>query len=140
MLNEKELLRIKEAISQAEKSTSGEIRVCVAKKCKGSALQAAVKKFHETKMDATQLRNAVLVYVCPEAQKAAIIGDMGINKIAHENFWDTALNDMLTYFKQGKIAEGICQGVQKVGELIKVHYPISENDINELSDDVIVEK
>lgn len=140
MLNEKELLRIKEAISQAEQSTSGEIRVCVAKKCKGTALQAAVKKFNETKMNATALRNAVLIYVCPGSQKTAIIGDKGINEIADDSFWDDALNAMMHHFKRGELADGICKGVQKVGELIKNHYPISENDINELSDEIIVEE
>lgn len=140
MLNNSQLEQIAKAICNAEKMTSGEIRVCVAKKCTGNPLHAAAKKFREMKMDKTQLRNAVLVYVCPNHHKTAIIGDKGIHEIAKEGFWDDVLQEMLNHFKKNDMVEGICQGVGRVGELIKARYPVSENDINELSNEVILEE
>lgn len=140
MLNKEELNKISASIRSAENQTSGEIRVYVAKRCKGDPLENAVAKFHQLKMDTTELRNAVLIYVCPDAHKAAIVGDSGIHEAADASFWDDALNDMFTYFQRGMIVDGICRGVEKVGELIKLRYPISENDVNELSDDVILEE
>lgn len=140
MLNTSERSQITNAIRNAESMTSGEIRVCVAKSCKSNPLDAAAKKFHALNMHATQLRNAVLIYVCPHDHKTAIIGDEGINKIAKEGFWDNVLQEMLQHFKKNNIAEGICQGVERVGELIKTSYPISDDDVNELSDDVILEE
>lgn len=139
MLNKAELQRIKEAIQRAESHTSGEIRVCVARQCKGDPLEAAFKKFHQLKMDTTQLRNGVLIYVSPSHHKAAIFGDQGIHEAVNGGFWNEALEKMVAYFKKGEIVEGICQGVQKAGELIKSRYPVSENDINELGDEVILE-
>ena len=47
---------------------------------------------------------------------------------------------MLSYFKNERICDGICQGVGKVGELIKARYPVMENDVNELCDDVILDE
>lgn len=140
MLNRDELNQITEAIRRAESHTSGEIRVCVAKQCKGDALKAAYIKFHQLKMDSTQLRNGVLIYLSPSDHKAAILGDKAINDVVRSDFWDDALNEMLAFFREGRITEGICKGVDKVGELIKVQYPVSENDINELSDEVILEE
>lgn len=140
MLNSDQLQQVAQAIRNAESFTSGEIRVCVAKRCKGEPLQAAAAKFAQLKMDATQLRNAVLIYVCPADHKAAIFGDTGICEAAAGGFWDNALGEMLHCFKNEMIAEGICRGVDKVGELIKARYPVSENDVNELSDDVILEE
>lgn len=140
MLNKEELQRITESIQNAESYTSGEIRVCVARQCKGDPLMAALNKFRQLKMDTTQLRNGVLIYVAPSHHKAAIIGDEGINSTVNSDFWNEAMEKMLSYFKKGEIAEGICKGVGKVGELIKSRYPISENDINELGDDVILEE
>ena len=55
-------------------------------------------------------------------------------------FWDDALEEMLACFRRGEITDGICKGVGKVGELIKALYPVSDNDINELSDEVILEE
>ncbi len=139
MLNKKEIQQITESIQRAESHTSGEIRVCVTRKCKGDPLEAAFRKFHQLKMDATQLRNGVLIYVSPSHHKVAIFGDRGIHDAINGGFWDEALEKMVFHFKKGDIAEGICKGVGKVGELIKSRYPISENDINELGDEVILE-
>ena len=140
MLTHEELNSIVESIRAAEGKTSAEIRVCIAGKCKEDPLDAAYKKFKQLKMDTTELRNAVLIYVAPDDHKAAVIGDSGIDEAAKEGFWDSVLEDMFSHFKNGSICEGICRGVGKVGELIKVRYPILENDINELCDDVILDE
>jgi len=140
MLNKEELDKITEAIRSAESHTSGEIRVCVVKKCKGDPLEAAFIKFHQLKMNNTHLRNGVLIYLSPSDHKVAILGDKGINDAVRNDFWDDALEEMLTCFRRGETTEGICKGVGKVGELIKTLYPVSENDINELSDEVILEE
>lgn len=140
MLNKEELQRISESIRLAENHTSGEIRVCVARQCKGDPLEAALKKFYRLKMDTTKLRNAVLIYVSPSEHKAAIIGDQSIHEAVNGVFWDEALEKMVTHFKKEEITEGICKAVGKVGELIKSRYPASENNINELDDEVILEE
>ncbi|MDO5665211.1 MAG: TPM domain-containing protein [Bacteroidia bacterium] len=140
MLNQEELNRVVESIRAAESQTSAEIRVCVARKCKESPLDAAYKKFKQLKMDTTALRNSVLIYVAPDDHKVAVIGDSGIDEVAKDGFWDLVLEDMLSYFKDERICDGICQGVGKVGELIKARYPILENDVNELSDEVVFDE
>lgn len=140
MLNRDELDKIRQSIRDAELHTSAEIRVCVVKQCKGDPLEAAFRKFHQLKMNATQLHNGVLIYLSPNDHKTAILGDKGINEVAGDNFWDEAVKAMITHFKRDEFAEGICKGVQSVGELIQAHYPISKNDINELSDEVILEE
>lgn len=140
MLNKEERQRIVESIQLAESHTSGEIRVCVVRQCKGDPLEAALKKFHQLKMDTTLLRNGVLIYVAPSSHKAAILGDEGIHDAADGGFWDEALEKMCAYFKKEEIAEGICKGVEKIGKLIKSRYPVSENDVNELGDEVIMEE
>lgn|SRR5690554_6521441 len=139
MLKKEELNKITTAIRDAESHTSGEIRVCVAKHCKGDPLEAASLKFHKLKMSETRFRNGVLIYVAPADHKAAIFVDEGIaNETGTPDFWDDTLEEMLAFFKKEEITRGICQAVTKVGELIKSRYPASENDLNELGDEVII--
>ena len=139
MLSEQEITRVKEAIHAAEKQTSGEIRVCITKHCKGDPTEYATKKFRSLKMGKTELHNAVLIYVCPDDHKAAIIGDYGINSVITAGFWDSALAEMFFHFRENAIAEGICKGIAIVGDLIKEKYPYSENDKNELRDEIVVD-
>lgn len=141
MLKKDELDKISESIRFAESNTSGEIRVYVAKHCKGAPLEKAYKIFHQLKMDSTTLRNGVLIYVALSDQKAAIYADEGINTFIQEpDFWQETLDLMLSYFKKGLLSEGICKGVDKAGEVLKARFPVSENDINELDNEVIIEE
>lgn len=140
ILQKEELNHISASIKHAESHTSGEIRVCVAKHCKGEPIDAAWKKFRQLKMHATQQRNGVLIFVSPSDHKAAIVGDKGIHDAARDDFWEEALNEMFSFFRNGQIAEGISKGVEKVGELIKTQFPALENDVNEHGDEVILEE
>jgi uncharacterized membrane protein len=141
MLKREELNKISESIRFAESNTSGEIRVYIAKHCKGAPLETAYKVFHQLKMNETDLRNGVLIYLSPSDHKAAIYADEGINsQINESDFWKDTLDLMLSYFKKDLIADGICKGVGKVGEVIKSRFPVSENDINELDNEVIIEE
>ena len=139
-LQKEELNHISASIRNAESHTSGEIRICVTRQCKRDPLDAAWKKFKKMKMEETQRRNGVLIFVSPDDHKAAIVGDKGIHDAAQDNFWEDALAEMLSLFRKGLIAEGISKGVEKVGELIKTQFPTMENDVNELGDEVILEE
>jgi uncharacterized membrane protein len=87
-------------------------------------------------MHKTKLRNGVLFYLALEDHKFAILGDAGINNVVQENFWDDIKEHMAAKFKEGKISEGIIEGVKMAGNQLKQHFPIQKNDINELPDDI----
>jgi uncharacterized membrane protein len=95
VFNEEEQQRIRTAIEDAEKHTSGQIRVCIEKTCSEDVLDRAAKYFHKLDMHKTKLRNGVLIYLATVDRKFAIIGDSGINKIVPGNFWDDTKEDML---------------------------------------------
>lgn len=141
MLNKKKLDIISEVIRKAESHTSGEIRVYVARHCKGEPLETAFKIFHKLGMDNTQLRNGVLIYVSVADHKAAIFADEGINEtVGKQELWNEILNMMLSHFKNNEIKLGISKGVEKVGEQLKIYYPIGDDDKNELDNEVIIEE
>ena len=62
---EKEKELISESIREAEKNTSGEIRVHIESKCTGDVMDRAAYLFQKLKMHETKLRNAVLFYLAP---------------------------------------------------------------------------
>lgn len=140
MLSKKELLLVKDAIRDAERFTSAEIRVCVARRCTKDPFQRACIKFEKLKMYETALRNSVLIYVAPTDNKVAIVGDSGITKITPPNFWNSVLYEMLPLLKDNLICLGICLGVKKVGELMKELYPADSENPNELSNEVIFDE
>lgn len=124
------------AVQQAEKDTSGEIRIHVENLCKQEVLDRAAEVFAELKMHKTALRNGVLVYIALENKKLAIIGDAGINAKVPTDFWDNIKNRMVEQFRAGKVCDGICEAVQEAGKQLKQYFPCQEDDVNELPDEI----
>jgi Predicted membrane protein len=138
--SEEEKKQITDAIAQAEHNTSGEIRLHVEGNCKIDVLDRAAYVFGKLDMQKTKQRNGVLFYLAVYDRKFAILGDAGINKVVPENFWDKIKETILTFFKQGKFAEGLSQGILMAGEQLKANFPYQSNDVNELPDEISFEK
>ena len=137
LFTDEEEQRVREAIADAEKCTSGEMRVCIEKTCSEEVLDRAAKYFYQLDMDKTKLRNGVLIYVAMVDRKFAIIGDAGINQVVAPDFWDSTKEDMLNHFKTGDIVEGIVTGIKIAGNQLGKYFPHDLNsDTNELNDDV----
>jgi len=136
LFNEEEQLRIRRAIEDAERHTSGQIRVCIEKTCSESPLDRAAKYFHQLDMHKTKARNGVLIYLATVDRKFAIIGDRGLNKLVPKNFWDDVKEEMLNHFKFGDLVEGIVTGLKISGEHLQKYFPHKDGGQNELPDDI----
>jgi len=136
MLAENEKLKVTNAIKEAEKNTSGEIRVHIENHCKGNILDRASEVFAILNMHKTALRNGVLFYIALKDKKFAILGDAGINHKVPSNFWDAIKEQMQILLKEGKTADALASGIAQAGVALKSHFPYETDDINELSDEI----
>ncbi|WP_422090234.1 TPM domain-containing protein [Tenacibaculum ovolyticum] len=135
-LSLKEEEEIVNAIRQAERNTSGEIRVHIEKTTTISHYDRALEVFQKLKMFNTKEQNAVLIYLAVEDHKFVIYGDKGIDAVIADDFWDTTRNIMQEEFKQGNFTQGIVKGVLKAGNELKTHFPWQIDDENELSNEI----
>lgn len=135
--NSQEEERIMHAINMAENRTSGEIRICIEKKCKDDVIKQATKRFAELGMQKTTLKNGVLIFLAIEDHKFAIIGDEGINQKVPENFWQETKDLMADFFKTGQFVDGLIAGIDRAGRQLKTFFPRSDDDINELPNEVV---
>jgi uncharacterized membrane protein len=135
---DKELL--KEAIAQAEGTTSGEVVLSICKHIKGDAYEEAKEFFKAKGLYKTALRNGVLIRLAYKDHKITILGDEGINAVIPEDFWEDVIAHMVNRFRQGDYTGGLQEGILMVGEKLQHHFPhAGEDDINELGDDIHVE-
>lgn len=127
---------IVQAILQAEKNTSGEIRVHIESHTQLDHYERAKEIFHILKMDNTKEGNGVLLYVAVNDRKFSICGDKGIDEVVPESFWESTKELIQTHFKAGNFKEGILQGVRKAGTELEKHFPWLHGDTNELSNEI----
>ena len=135
-LTQTEEQAVVEAIRLAETATSGEIRVHIEKTTSMAAYDRALEVFSILKMDETQLKNGVLIYVAVNDKAFAICGDKGINDLVPGNFWDTTKEIMMSHFKNGDFKQGLIDGITKAGEQLKTYFPCQDDDANELSNEI----
>ncbi|TNJ42578.1 TPM domain-containing protein [Tamlana fucoidanivorans] len=136
-LTPEEEQEIVEAIRLAELNTSGEIRVHIEKTLQGKdANHRALDLFYALKMDNTKLQNAVLIYIAVEDKTFVIYGDKGINNVVENDFWNCTKDIMQSHFKKGLFKQGLVEGILRSGERLKQHFPYSDDDINELTNEI----
>ncbi|MDQ5858947.1 MAG: TPM domain-containing protein [Acidobacteriota bacterium] len=128
--------RIVAAIADAERKSSGEIRVHVTGRKPEDLEARARRRFELLGMTKTADRNGVLLYIAPAVRRFQILGDEGIHEKAGPDFWKEVAAEMEERFRRGEFTDGIVRGVEKVGEILARHFPRSREDRDELPDTV----
>ncbi len=129
--------KLQSAIREAERGTSGEIRVFISRFACSDPLADGRKEFDRLGMNRTPLRNAVLLYFAPESQRFAIIGDESIHLRCGEGFWKAVAGEMETLLRQGDISGAILAGIRRTGAELSLHFPRHAGDRNDLPNSVV---
>ena len=98
---------IVDAITAAEKETSGEVRIFVESKNPFvDPLDRAKEIFAKLQMQKTKHRNAVLLYIATDHKQLALFADEGIYTALGKSYWDNAVKNMITHFTGNNIVTG----------------------------------
>ncbi|HNS14804.1 MAG TPA: TPM domain-containing protein, partial [Syntrophorhabdaceae bacterium] len=101
--------------------------------------QRAVKAFYENGLYKTRENTGVLFFISLLERKVWVLADKGI----HEKIRQQALNrfaDMVSKgIREGHACDALCEAIKEAGELLKMHYPVTPGDVDELANEVICE-
>ena len=130
------------AIQNAERMTSGEVRVFVESKCSYmDAIDRAAELFFQLEMQKTDDRNAVLLYVAMKDRQLAVFGDEGIHEKVGNEYWNNQVQKMISNFNRENYAAGIAEVVKDIGAALTKNFPFNnDTDKNELPDDIVFGK
>ena len=134
--------RIVSAIRQAEKRTSGEVRIFIeTKNPLVDPLERAAYIFSKLKMEETDHRNAVLLYMATKHKELALYGDKGIHEKVGTAYWQQEVKMMMQHFSENHLVDGIVKCLNDIGETLAEKFPyIPTEDKNELPDEIIFGK
>jgi uncharacterized membrane protein len=137
-----EKLRIVDAIRAAEQQTSGEVRVYIeSKNAYVDPMDRAAEVFYDLKMDKTDNRNAVLLYIAMKDKQLALFGDEGIYNATGATYWNDAVKEMIANISAQHITEGIVNCIHNIGQTLKEKFPFDRvTDKNELPDEIVFGK
>ena len=133
--------RMVQAVQQAEKNTSGEVRIFVESKCAYmDAVDRARDIFFSLKMEKTKDRNAVLLYMAIDDRQLALFADEGIYQRLGQEYWDNEAKKMINAFTKDDYTGGVCLVVEEIGQALKKEFPYQSTDKNELPDQIVFGK
>ena len=134
--SEQEQALLIKAIGEAELNTSGEIRLHIENYCFGNELNAARKVFAKLKMQHTNERNGILIYIAVRSRKIAVFGDEGIHQKLGAEYWDKLVKQLVDGFKANNKAASLANCIIECGRQLGAFFPLQSDDKNELSNNI----
>jgi len=101
--------------------------------------KAALSAFHRYGIHRTKHKTGILIYVSLMERMVVVLGDEGINSKVSESEWRNAVSIIIKGIKDGDVEQGVVNGIESCRELLKTHFPVASDDINELPNNVIYE-
>lgn len=142
-LTDDELLLISSKIKEMEKKTSGEIAISIKEQRglmqKGKPLASlAEEEFRRLGMFNTKAATGILIYIVLKSRELYILADKAIHGKAPEGIWEEIKNRLLESIKNGQSCSGLLNAVEEVGKLYQEHLPPPSENLNEVSNRVVV--
>jgi len=129
--------RIAEAIREAERQTSGEIRVFVSGSGSGDPSAEAEREFARLQMRRTPMRNAVLLHFSAPPHRLTVIGDEGFHLRCGQGFWTTLARETEPMLGPSRLPEAILTAIAVAGRELARAFPKHDLDRNDLPDTVV---
>jgi len=141
LFTQQDLKQISDAIADAERSTSGEIRLEIRqrrarKERRASVEQLARREFQKLGMARTKERNGVLLFLLLEDRELQILADDGVHQKVGGEPWQHIADAMISRFSKREFRDGLIEAVRSVGSLLAQHFPHKPDDTNELPNEV----
>jgi len=94
--------------------------------------EKALVSFVERELHHTRDNTGILILICLFEHRVQILADRGINAVVPPHTWDGLVADITAGIRGGRACDALCHAIQKCGELLCSHFPVREDDTDEL--------
>tara|TARA_R110000782_G_scaffold65058_3_gene132466 strand:- start:244 stop:921 length:678 start_codon:yes stop_codon:yes gene_type:complete len=100
--------------------------------------RAAAAAFQHNRLRNTENSTGILIYISLQEHQVKVIGDDGISeKLTHPD-WQHICDAIIKDFKDKHYANGVIEGITLSGKLLAEHFPIKEDDKDELANELVI--
>jgi len=100
----------------------------------------AERAFFERGLYTTKKNTGVLFFISLLERKVWVLADKGIYEKMDQETLNRFANDVSRGIKEGRAFEALSQTIQAIGVLLSQYFPITPDDTDELSNDVMTEE
>lgn len=88
-------------------------------------------------MHRTRDETGVLIFISVFEHTVTILADRGINTKVQDGQWNGIVKNIVQGIKQKRHADAICEAVKNIGEILKKHFPVKQDDTDELKNLIV---
>ncbi len=96
--------------------------------------ERALRAFRELELDRTADRTGILILVSLMEHRVQVLADSGINARVAPGTWDEIVGIVLAGIRRGDLCQGLCDAIERCGEILSKEFPIQADDVNEIPD------
>ncbi len=100
----------------------------------------AERAFFERGLYRTKKNTGVLFFLSLLERKVWVLADKGIHEKMDQGTLNRFANEVSRGIREGRACDALGQAIQEIGALLSRHFPVTADDTDELSDDVITEE
>jgi len=100
--------------------------------------QRALRYFTESGVYDTRDRTGILIFISILEQRVELIADKGINEKIEQKEWNNIVENIVLGLKHGNWVDKLSESITRCGILLEKHFPIKDDDTNELKDELVV--
>lgn len=146
------------AVKKAELSTAAEIKVLVVGRSSNlsclrnipvaklhdliikKVFERANREFFLLGLNHTRDHTGILIMISLEERRVEVRAGEAIDQRVAKNTWGNIMATIINSIQMGNPKEGICQAVEKVGNILTEHFPRKADDTNEIADEIIFKR
>ena len=99
--------------------------------------EAAVTSFFRHGLYRTREANGILVFISVFEHKVWVLADHGINAKVAAGEWDAIVTRITDGIRSKRSAVAICEAVESIGTTLAEHFPVRDDDTNELKNVIV---
>lgn len=105
-----------------------------------AVMQRAIRAFYEKGLYKTRQNTGILFFISLLERKVWVLADKGIYEKIKQEKLNSFAAKVSHGIKEGCACESLCEAIIEAGNLLALYFPITPDDINELSDEILTDK
>jgi len=99
--------------------------------------EQAVVSFMAQGLHHTRDDTGILIFISLFERRVHVLADRGINDVVPANTWDGVVQIITEGLRRGDTCNALCRAIDICGRLLEEHFPIKDDDTNELTNMII---
>jgi putative membrane protein len=99
--------------------------------------EKAVVSFFEQGLHHTRDKTGILILLSLFERRVRVLADRGISDVVPADSWDGIVRIITDGICRGQTCDALCVAIDNCGQLLQEHFPIKDDDTNELPNLII---